>query len=460
MPRFVREDFAAKRLCIFCLNCQCPRCGPAGCGICLGVVYNMGKKVCMFVLNPFVHDARVMRACTALAEGGYQVDLIAVSDDGNPSLPRRENAHGFSVYRVEKKPWLIKKTVLLLKWLRANPLLLFPTALAAAACLYLAPLPALLVGLYVLSVAWGATRKLYVYASVLLKMTCAGLRGTYDIYHANDLNTLVQALVCGKVFHRKKVLYDSHEVQASRVGYGGGARLLEKLLVRRPDRILMTTDTRADFMAALYGIPRPDVIHNYAAYTGDESILHKQDLHRILLYQGGLGVGRGLENIIEAAPHFNRGVVVFIGKGKLRGPLEKRAAALGITDRVRFRDMLPLDTLKYYTADAYLGFQLITNICFNHYSALSNKLFEYMMSDVPVVACGLVEIKKVVQQYGVGVCVDSREPMEIARGVNALLDDPRQYAACKQNCRVAKQQLNWDVEKVRFLQIYSELLDE
>ncbi len=429
----------------------------------------MGKKVCMFVLNPFVHDARVMRACTALAEGGYQVDLIAVSDDGNPSLPRRENAHGFSVYRVEKKPWLIKKTVLLLKWLRANPLLLFPTALAAAACLYLAPLPALLVGLYVLSVAWGATRKLYVYASVLLKMTCAGLRGTYDIYHANDLNTLVQALVCGKVFHRKKVLYDSHEVQASRVGYGGGARLLEKLLVRRPDRILMTTDTRADFMAALYGIPRPDVIHNYAAYTGDESILHKQDLHRmldippeepILLYQGGLGVGRGLENIIEAAPHFNRGVVVFIGKGKLRGPLEKRAAALGITDRVRFRDMLPLDTLKYYTADAYLGFQLITNICFNHYSALSNKLFEYMMSDVPVVACGLVEIKKVVQQYGVGVCVDSREPMEIARGVNALLDDPRQYAACKQNCRVAKQQLNWDVEKVRFLQIYSELLDE
>ena len=56
--------------------------------------------------------------------------------------------------------------------------------------------------------------------------------------------------------------------------------------------------------------------------------------------------------------------------------------------------------------------------------------------------------------------MDSREPMEIARGVNALLDDPRQYAACKQNCRVAKQQLNWDVEKVRFLQIYSELLDE
>jgi len=38
------------------------------------------KSVCMFVWNHFTNDARVLRECSALAEAGYEVDLIALQD--------------------------------------------------------------------------------------------------------------------------------------------------------------------------------------------------------------------------------------------------------------------------------------------------------------------------------------------------------------------------------------------
>ena len=41
-----------------------------------------------------------------------------------------------------------------------------------------------------------------------------------DIYHANDLNTLPQAIVCSKLrLKPKPLIYDSHEVQSDRTGY-------------------------------------------------------------------------------------------------------------------------------------------------------------------------------------------------------------------------------------------------
>lgn len=58
----------------------------------------MTHKVTMFVWNEFSHDARVLRECTALAEAGYIVNLIALR---GRAQPRKEQLReGFVVYRV------------------------------------------------------------------------------------------------------------------------------------------------------------------------------------------------------------------------------------------------------------------------------------------------------------------------------------------------------------------------
>jgi len=174
----------------------------------------------------------------------------------------------------------------------------------------------------------------------------------------------------------------------------------------------------------------------------------------ILLYQGGIQTGRGLEKIVEAVPMMERGTVVFIGDGRLKPELVNMVAERNLEHRIKFIPKVPVDELLHYTKHAYLGFQVLNNVCFNHYSASSNKLFEYMMSGVPVIACSFPEIQKVVEEEKIGVCVDSHEPASIAQGVNYLLNHPEVRERMSVNCLHARNKYNWKKEKEVFIEIY------
>ncbi|MGM9987718.1 MAG: glycosyltransferase, partial [Bacillaceae bacterium] len=127
-------------------------------------------------------------------------------------------------------------------------------------------------------------------------------------------------------------------------------------------------------------------------------------------------------------------------------------------DRVKFLPKVPVRDLHKYTKNAYLGFQVLNNVCFNHYSASSNKLFEYMMSGIPVVACSFPEIQRVVEEEQVGVCVDSHDAMSIAAGVNRLLDDVALRNEMATNAYKARHTYNWSNEKEFLLDIYKEVV--
>lgn len=304
---------------------------------------------------------------------------------------------------------------------------------------------------------------------IALHMLYRGMKVKADLYHSNDLNTIPQGYICSRL-KKKPLVYDSHEVQTSRTGYNTKiTKFFEGYFVNRVDKMIMTTETRANFTKDLYNIQKPEVIHNYPFFTGKQSIENKIDIHEmcnidknepILLYQGGIQTGRGLENIVKSIPLIKRGTVVFIGDGRIKPQLKQLVKDMNLDDRVRFIDKVPVNELKYYTASAYLGFQVLNNVCFNHYSALSNKLFEYIMSEVPVVACDFPEIKRVVTESKIGVCIDSSSPEEIANGVNLLLEDAELYNTLKGNCKIAKHKYNWDNEKKRFVEIYDEILNE
>ncbi len=435
----------------------------------------MAKTVCMFVWNHFTNDARVLRECTALTEAGFDVDLIAIHDWKNTNLPKRErHANGFTVTRVNSRWNLLNKVfgairqlkkkkieLLLLILMIWNTLLnleaitnwkgslLFAGACAAAglvaAVIVKTKLPTFLTRSYIFS-----------------QMVLHGRKKKYDFYHSNDLNTLLQGVLCSKFFRRRKLIYDSHEVQTSRTGYN--SRIygwMEKGLLRFVDEMIAENHTRAKYNEKLYGL-YPKVVHNYPIPALPEKSkavdLHEMlglpDSEPILLYQGGIQMGRGLEKLVEAVPMMEKGTLVFIGDGKIKTSLMSMVAERGLEDRVKFIPKVPVDDLLHYTRNAYLGFQVLNNICFNHYSASSNKLFEYMMSGVPVIACSFPEIQKVVEKEKIGVCVDSHDPRSIADGVNHLLRNPEIREQMSQNCLAARKKYNWKQEKENFIKIY------
>ncbi|RND01813.1 glycosyltransferase [Lysinibacillus halotolerans] len=424
----------------------------------------MSKNVCMFVWNHFTNDARVLRECTALSEDGYHVDLICIEDPNDKELPLFEQVNPkFTVNRVKRYPTTLIALQKVYKKILDNKFLLL---ISVIIWLYLLiNVPVIIIGITVLVALLLKTKLkgIVIKGNIILRMLAKAYRSKYDIYHANDLNTLPQAYISSKWrLHRKKLIYDSHEVQTSRTGYNPKTiKFVESFFIKKINSMIVENDTRAAFNEKLYGF-YPNVLHNYPFFNQSKDN-DKIDIHtllnlpaeeKILLYQGGIQVGRGLDKLIQAVPMFNEGTVVLIGDGKIKHYLEEMVSEMGLEEKVKFIPKVPLKDLPKYTRNAYLGFQVLNNICFNHYSASSNKLFEYMMAGVPVVACDFPEIKRVVEGDKTGICIDAHKPEEIAKAVNQLLLDRKLRDSLSENSIKASSKYNWENEKKLLLDVY------
>lgn len=428
------------------------------------------KKVTMFVWNHFTNDARVNRECTTLADNGYDVNLIAINDPKNPAISAYEEiSNSFKVHRVKRYPWLLqayqdhgKKFLLVVAGVQV---VIIPSLFYISFTLMAAYLLSLVVAAGMIK--FKKIRKWFINGAIITRMIVKGYIQNADIYHANDLNTLPQAIVCSKLrLKPKPLIYDSHEVQSDRTGYNPRTiKRIESFMLKFVDQMIVENHTRAKYNEDIYGF-YPKTLYNYSEkYNIEEKPqinLHKKiginEDEKILLYQGGLQQGRGLELLIEAMDEIEEGHLLFIGGGKLTQTLKEQAEASKQADRIHFLDKVPFQELPSYTREAYLGFQVLQNICFNHYSASSNKLFEYMMAHVPVVSCDFPEIKKVVEETNTGLVVDSHNASEIANAVNQLVKDTSLRNQLSENTNQAKEIYNWNNEKSKLLEVYNQFV--
>ena len=89
--------------------------------------------------------------------------------------------------------------------------------------------------------------------------------------------------------------------------------------------------------------------------------------------------------------------------------------------------------------------------------SMPNKLFEYMMAGIPVVASDFEEMGRVVREEGVGTVCDPDDPQSIAAAVRAIVDDPEAEARFRAATRVAITRYNWDHEEQKLLALYRRL---
>jgi len=459
----------------------------------------------MFVWNYFTHDSRVLREAAALAGAGYEVDVVAIYNQNDKKLLRKEKINNFTVIRIPRYPYsllgimkieskakvLLKKTKIfsriskvLFKKIRRDRFIwiillfliiftsLYITKTSIPQNFYLWSIY-MLASVLFLNLTYRLGKFLFKNKKFLKKlawlyvafgMVKVGLKKDYDFYHSNDLNTLMQGNIC-KLLRRKKLIYDSHEIQTSRIGYYGKEfYYYEKILIKIVDKIMTVNDSIAEYIKDLYKIDEPVVIHNYPFYKIPKK--KRVNLHKlldipkrepILLYQGGITYGRGIEKIVEAIPQFKKGVLVFIGDGPIKNKIVKIHNKGEIGKSIRFLPYLPIEELIEYTQNAYLGFCLTQNTCMNNYYSLPNKLFEYIMAAVPIVACDLPEIRKIVGGNKVGITINEIEGSSIARAVNFLIDNPDQYKIYRDNCIRLREKYNWEREKKIFIKVYDNL---
>lgn len=174
----------------------------------------------------------------------------------------------------------------------------------------------------------------------------------------------------------------------------------------------------------------------------------------VLLYQGMLQEGRGLEPAIRALGPVEGLHLAIAGGGALRPSLEALARASGCAERVHFlgevdfRDLVPL------TREAAAGLALFEPLSPSYLYSLPGKLFEYIQAGVPVIATALPEMRKIIEGYGVGVSLEDYGPGPLSAALRRVAEDPAWRAGFAANLERAAAELCWEAEEARYLALY------
>jgi glycosyltransferase involved in cell wall biosynthesis len=145
-------------------------------------------------------------------------------------------------------------------------------------------------------------------------------------------------------------------------------------------------------------------------------------------------------------------VIVFLGYGTLVDMVKDAASK---HDNIYFHEAVSMLELMKYTAGADYGLSLIENICLSYYYSLPNKFFEYIMAGVPVIATNLHEMKKIIEEDGVGHITESNSSDSILNAVNEMAKKDK--GAFQTALSVAAKRYSWEQQESRLLNLYANL---
>ena len=373
------------------------------------------RKIAALVFNSFTNDSRVLKESISLSNNNYDVEVIAHLDKGLKKKQDNENfvIRRFSYLNRKVTKSKIDKIIAYVKYFKQS----------------------------------------VIYCK------------NHDIIHCNDLNTLPIGFIIKKFYNpRVKIVYDAHEYETEVNGLSGIQKILtksvEKNLIKYADKVICVSQAIAEEYVRLYNIPKPTLILNTPHYKN----IVKKDIFRkklnikenetIFLYQGGLSKGRGVEILLDTFKTMGEAkcVIVFMGYGPLENLIQSASENY---KNVFFHKAVSPNLLLEYTCSADFGLLFYENTCLNHYYCSPNKMFEYLMAEIPVIVSNLYEMKRLVEKNSIGVVAQKNTPNGLKRAIKkaVLLDK----VELNKNIHKVKGIYNWEEQEKILLRIYKEI---
>jgi len=238
------------------------------------------------------------------------------------------------------------------------------------------------------------------------------------------------------------------------------------------DQVITVNSSIAAELVQRYSIPLPEVILNCPDAAKDCLPLPQTDQLRrelgipdglaILLYQGNIGRPRDLEILVQAmtlAEHKDIALVL-MGRGNgLRKELIKIAESHHLFNRrIFFHEAVPVQNLLAYTASADAGIIPYPNLGLKKYYCTPNKLFEFIVAGLPILANDLPELNRFVSQQGIGMNLPMNSPEDIARSIDAFFSSDLKKFRIKAQ-QIATQYV-WQIQGQKVVELYVRLVDE
>ncbi len=283
-----------------------------------------------------------------------------------------------------------------------------------------------------------------------------------DIVWANDTDTLLGCYLAAKR-RRAKLVLDCHELfpEVPEIQHKPLVkwvwRTLERWLMLKCDALLTVCNSIAEYYRLQLGVSMT-VVRNLRSSAPEESKSQRaeevksgatptSDL-RLLLYQGRVNLGRGVDWAIDALEWLPECRLVVAGDGDLLTQMKAYAATKRWADRISFTDRLTPDKLHALTPQADVGLVMLEDMGLNYHYALPNRIGDFVYAGVPMVVSDLPEMSAVVRRFGVGEVMAEPGARALAASVRRVLDKGREAYSFD----AARADMDWNKEKQVLLQ--------
>jgi glycosyltransferase involved in cell wall biosynthesis len=369
------------------------------------------KRAIVSVINDLVTDQRVHKSCLTLMKAGFEVVLLGRRLRNSPVMPGRP-------YRCIRMRLLFEK----------GPLF---------------------------------------YAEFNTRLFLKLLFSRSQLLVANDLDTLLPNFVVARLL-RKPIIYDSHEYFTETPELVNRPRVqavwksIERFVLPKLGWIITVNESIAGLFERDYGIKTYVVRNIPISLNGHCIVKTRAELglpasKKILVLQGsGINMHRGAEELIEAMRYLPDMLLMIIGSGDVINTLKQMVVDHKIEDQVIFLPRMPFEDMMAYTRLADLGLTLDRDTNINYRFSLPNKLFDYIHAGVPVAATPLPEVKKIVETYNIGTCINASTPETLAAEIRNILQSPDLTRDWKKNLTFAAQELCWENEENVLLKLYEQ----
>ena len=261
-------------------------------------------------------------------------------------------------------------------------------------------------------------------------------------------------------YKNANIIYDSREIYTSLAALKNKFfsqlfwSFIEKLYIKKTQSVLVTAQTDGEILKKMYKNINIFNLYNFPSIKmkpiKTNSLKKKLGLtenNKIFLYQGALHHGRGIKIMLDLLKYFPNSNAVILGDGPYYNNLNEFVKKYDLKNRTHFLGKIPYAKLLQYTVEADLGFSLIRPITTSYLYALPNKVFEYALSNVPVIATDLPEMKKVINRYKLGITVPWDDKKKQIKAIKLLLNNHQNRNIYK----TAEQHFTWEGQKNKLI---------
>ncbi len=273
-----------------------------------------------------------------------------------------------------------------------------------------------------------------------------------NIITSNDLDTIFPCYLVS-VIKNTKLVYDSHEYftelpELQKRKFSRTIWLkLEELLFPRLKYVSTVGNFIAEAYRKKYKVP-VSVIRNMPLRV---NAINKQPKQKIIIYQGAINIGRGIDLMIDAMLFLPDYELWIIGEGLIFNIIKERCIAI---TNVRVLGKVSFQELPLLTTQGMVGLSLEEDLGLNYRYSLPNKIFDYVNARIPVIVSDLPEMRSLVEQYNIGKILFDRSTEGLSFLIKSICEDDRNYQLFVENCELASKVLNWEMQEPLLLSLY------